>query len=78
LILKNPFHTDKVTNNGFGDFEWKSPFDTCPAFSAPLSLINLQVAVGGQNVLQSTLHMKCEHFLQQRRGVAEGSWCTFK
>jgi hypothetical protein len=54
-----------VAKNGFGDFEWKSPFDTCPAFSAPLSLINLQVAVGGQNVLQSTLHMKCEHFLQQ-------------
>jgi hypothetical protein len=26
-------------NSGFGDFQWKSPFDTCPATRAPLSLI---------------------------------------
>jgi hypothetical protein len=32
---------------------------------APLSLINLQVAVGGQNVLNSTLNMTYENFLQQ-------------
>jgi hypothetical protein len=32
---------------------------------APLSLINLQVAVGGQNVLNSTLNMTHENFLQQ-------------
>ena len=54
-----------LTNSGFGDFQWKSPFDTCPATLAPLSLINLQVAVGGQNVLQSTLNMTYENFLQQ-------------
>jgi hypothetical protein len=53
------------TNSGFGDFQWKSPFDTCPATLAPISLINLQVAVGGQNVLQSTLNMTYENFLQQ-------------
>jgi len=52
-------------NSGFGDFQWKSPFDTCPATLAPLSLINLQVAVGGQNVLQSTLNITYEKFLQQ-------------
>ena len=33
-----------------GDSQWKSTFDTCPATLAPLSLINLQVDVGGQNI----------------------------
>ena len=51
--------------SSFGDFQWKSPFDTCPVTSAPLSLSNLQVAKGGQNVLQSGLHMTYERFLQQ-------------
>jgi hypothetical protein len=32
---------------------------------SPLSLINLQVAVGGQNVLNSTLNMTYENILQQ-------------
>ena len=53
------------TNSGFGDFQWKSPFDTCPATMSPLSLINLQVGAGGQNVLNSTLNMAYENLLQQ-------------
>jgi hypothetical protein len=65
-VLICPFIADTTgTNSGFGDFQWKSPFDTCPAALAPLSLINLQVAVGGQNVLNSTLNMTYENFLQQ-------------
>jgi hypothetical protein len=32
---------------------------------APLSLINLQVGVGGQNILDSTLNMTYENFSQQ-------------
>jgi len=52
-------------NSGFGDFQWKSPFDTCPATMSPLSLINLQVGIGGQNVLNSTLSMTYENFLEQ-------------
>ena len=48
-----------------GDFQWKSPFDTCPATMFPLSLTNLQVAIGGQNVLNSTLNMTYEKFLEQ-------------
>jgi hypothetical protein len=43
----------------------ESPFDTCPATKAQLSLTNLQVSVGGQNVLQSTLNMNYENFLAQ-------------
>jgi hypothetical protein len=37
----------------------------CSVTTAPLSLINLQVTVGGQNVLQSALNMTYVHFLQQ-------------
>jgi hypothetical protein len=36
------------SSSGFGDFQWKSPFDTCPATMSPLSLTNLQVSKGGQ------------------------------
>ena len=52
-------------NSGFGDFQWKSPFDTCPATMSPLSLTNLQVSIGGQNVLNCTLNMTYENFLEQ-------------
>ena len=52
-------------NSGFGDFQWKSPFDTCPATMSPLSLTNLQVSIGGQNVLNSTLNMTYENFLEE-------------
>ena len=39
----------------------------CPAkfTTAPSSLTNLQVSVGGQHVLQSTLNINYEHFLEQ-------------
>ena len=32
---------------------------------SPLSLTNLQVGIGGQNILNSTLSMTYENFLQQ-------------
>ena len=63
-VLICPFIAS-VANSGFGDSQWKSPFDTCPATLSPLSLTNLQVSIGGQNVLNSTLHMTYENFLQQ-------------
>jgi hypothetical protein len=50
---------------GFGDFAWKSPFDTVPADFHPLSLTNLQITVGGANVLQSTLNYNYESFMEQ-------------
>lgn len=49
----------------FGDFAWKSPFDTCPGDAHPLSLTNLQVTVGGQNVLQSVINYNYEEFIEQ-------------
>jgi hypothetical protein len=63
-VLICPF-IGAVANSGFADFQWKSPFDTCPATMSPLSLTNLQVSIGGQNVLNSTLNMTYENFLEQ-------------
>ena len=66
-VLICPFIAANATS-GFGDSQFKSPFDTCPATSSPLSLIqptNLQVGVGGRNILNSTLNMTYENFLSQ-------------
>jgi hypothetical protein len=61
-----PFLSVKAeTIDDFGDSQWKSPFDTCPATPSPVSLTNLQVNVGGQNVLQSTFSYTYQHFLEQ-------------
>jgi len=53
-----------VANSGFADSQWK-PFDTRPATMSPLSLTNLQVSIGGQNVLNSTLNTTHENLLEQ-------------
>ncbi len=52
------------TNGGLGYWQWKSPFDTAPCTTNPVSLSNLPVSVGGQNVLQSALQHDYEHFLE--------------
>jgi hypothetical protein len=41
------------------------PFDHNPATGHPISLTNLQVTVGGKNILQSNLFYTYRHFLQQ-------------
>ena len=43
----------------------QSPFDTAPMTSAPISLLNLQVAVGGVNQLANTINYGWEEFLEQ-------------
>lgn len=48
-----------------GGEQWQSPYDTCPGTYSPLSLTNLQVALGGVNQLQSTLYYTFENFLEQ-------------
>jgi hypothetical protein len=58
------------TGTGFtgtlGFEQWQSPYDTCPATYSPLSLTNLQVSLGGQQVLSgSTLYYTFETFLEQ-------------
>ena len=54
-VLIVPF-VGSIASKGFGDFQWKSTFDTCPAIS-PGSLTNLQVTVGGQNAKQFILYI---------------------
>ncbi len=63
-ILQVPY-ISSLTTNGYGDYQWKSPFDSCPASSAPISLTNLQVAEGGVNRLQSTLNYTYEKIIEQ-------------
>ena len=48
-----------------GDFAYKSPFDTFPGDGHHLSLINLQVTIGGKNILQSVLNYNYENFIEQ-------------
>ncbi len=53
------------TTQDFGDSQWKSPFDSCPETTCPVPLTNLQVSVGGQNILESTLFSPYENFISQ-------------
>lgn len=63
-ILIVPYVSSQATFS-FGDFAWKSPFDTVPGDAHPLSLTSLQVTIGGQNVLQSVLNYNYETFMEQ-------------
>ena len=47
------------------DFQYKSPFDTCPSTTSCLSISNLQVSVGGKNQLQSALTYNYDNFISQ-------------
>ena len=49
----------------FGFSQYGSPLDTCPATFAPLSLTNLSVTLGGNQVLNTTLFYTFENFLEQ-------------
>jgi hypothetical protein len=63
-ILIVPFISSTLTE-GIADYQWKSPFDSCPATSSPISWTNIQVSVGGTNILTSTLSYGFENFIQQ-------------
>ena len=45
--------------------QYGSPFDSAPLTTAPISLINLQVSVGGQNQLNDTLYYTFQNFIEQ-------------
>jgi hypothetical protein len=52
------------TTIGFSQYQ--SPFDTAPSTNAPLSLINIQCALGGRSVLNSSsLYYTFESWLEQ-------------
>ena len=55
-ILVVPFISSQVSA-GFGDYAWKSPFDTAPFTASPISLTNFQVSIGSVNQLQSNIKL---------------------
>ena len=64
--VNGSFPSTAVVTTGVNAFsQVLSPFDTAPATSAPISLINLQVSVGGVNQLSNTLSYTYENFLEQ-------------
>ena len=57
-----------LSGSGVANFpaQYSNPFDTCGGISfAPISLTNLQVAVGMKNKLQNSMYYTFENFLQQ-------------
>ena len=50
---------------GFGFSQYGSPYDTCPATYAPLSLTNLQVTLGGVNVMNTNIFYTFENYMEQ-------------
>ena len=48
-----------------GFSQYASPYDTCPATYSPISLTNLQVTLGGVNVLNTSLYYTYENFMEQ-------------
>jgi hypothetical protein len=64
ISTATPQQAGSATLMGFS--QWGSPQDTCPATFGSASLTNLQVQLGGQNVLQGTqLFYTYENFLEQ-------------
>lgn len=53
------------TATGMSGYQWQSPFDTAPATSSPCILNNLQVQLGGQQVLNSSYYYGFEDFVTQ-------------
>ncbi len=56
--IRNPFALIVVpyissTVAGMSGYQWQSPFDTAPATGSPCILENLQVSLGGIQVLSS-------------------------
>ena len=68
--ITNPYalivvpYISSVVGTGVG-YQWQSPFDTCPATGSPCILENLQVQLGGQQVLSSAYNYGFETFLMQ-------------
>jgi hypothetical protein len=53
------------TSTAIGFSQFASPYDPCPASYSPLSLTNLQITLGGVNVLNTSLYFSFETFLEQ-------------
>ena len=63
-IIVVPYISSIIATSQSG-YQWQSPFDTCPVTGAPIVLSNLQVQLGGQQVLNSAYNYGFESFLTQ-------------
>lgn len=63
-LIVVPYISSALNVGGVG-YQWQSPFDTCPATGSPCILENLQVQLGGQQILQSAYNYGFETFLTQ-------------
>ena len=69
-VLLVPFIASNSTSL-LMDYQWKSPCDTFPDTTSSLSITNLQVSVGVQNHLQTTLDYNHDNFISQVSNVEE-------
>ena len=53
------------TGGALGFSQYESPWDTAPSTSAPISLTNLSVSLGGKKVANEVLNYTFENFLHQ-------------
>jgi hypothetical protein len=64
-----PFIAKNVAGNGVSTAipfaQYESPYDTAPATSAPLSITNISITLGGIKVANEVLNYTYENFLQQ-------------
>ena len=57
--------TGSLTAGALGFAQYESPWDTAPSTSAPISLTNLSVSLGGKKVANEVLNYTFENFLHQ-------------
>lgn len=76
-IMIFPFISKSNSTNTLKVSQYTSPFDTCPATSGPLTLYNLNVVLGGVNVLTSQIDQNFDAFMSQVNNinsVMSNSW----
>lgn len=76
-IMIFPFISKSNSTNTLKVSQYTSPFDTCPSTSGPLTLYNLNVVLGGVNVLTSQIDLNFDAFMSQVNNinsVMSNSW----
>jgi len=65
IPIINPNNACYVGGPAIGQAQYASCYDTFPATFSPLSLTNLQIQLGGVNILNTSLFYSFENFLEQ-------------
>lgn len=63
-LLSSTVNGTSTANTGITTFsQMQSPFDSCPMTTGPMSLTNIQVAIGGVNILSNTMSYNYDTFI---------------